>query len=344
MPQEAASEYRLLTVVPQDRVLVSEYSSRLKGRQVVEVRPQVGGLIEKICIGEGEKVRRGQVLFVIDRVPYEAALLEARANVESARAGLASARLDLESTRILFERQVVQQYDLSSAENAVAAAEAVLAQAMAKETAAANNLSYTLVKSPVDGVSGMIPYRIGSLVGSSMAEPLVTVSDGSIIQAYFSLSESAFSGMMSRFGTPEAMLRETGEVSLRMADGTVYPLGGHLSAVSGIVDAGTGAITVRADFPNPDGVLRDGGSAAVIIPSAVEGAIVIPQGATYELQDKRFVYKVIDGHARSSEVRVSRLSNGTEYIVEEGLEEGDTIIAEGAGLVAEGAAVIKKTE
>lgn len=338
-PREKASGYKTLTVKQESRTLKQEYTARLEGQQVVEIRPQVGGLITRICIGEGEKVRKGQTLFVIDQIPYRAALAEAAANVKSAEAKLATARLNLESTKMLREKNVVQDYDLSAARNELAAAEAALAQAQAQEVNARNNLSYTEVKSPVDGVAGMIAYRVGALVSSNISEPLVTVSDDSHMYAYFSLSESQITGLMEQYGSLDEFVKNMADVELRMAGGKMYAEKGRISAVSGIVTTGTGAVTLRADFPNPKSLLRDGGSAAIIVPTTLAQAIVIPQGATYELQDRRFVYKVADGKAQSVPVTLYPLNNGTEYIVEEGLEPGDVIIAEGAGLVKEGVAV-----
>lgn len=338
-PAEAASDYKTMTVKLEDRTLRQEYSARLEGRQVVEVRPQVSGLITSICIDEGQKVKKGQTLFVIDQVPYRAALAEAVANVKNTEAKLATAKLNMESTQKLHDNNVVQDHTLNTARNELAAAQAALAAAQAQEANARNNLSYTEVKSPVDGVAGMIAYRVGSLVSSNISEPLVTVSGDSRMYAYFSLNEQQVAMLMEQYGSPDEFMEKTADVQLRMAGGKMYAESGRISAISGIVTSGTGSVTLRADFPNPNGLLRGGGSATVIVPTSLPQAVVIPQGATYELQDRAFVYKVVDGKARSAAVRLYRLNNGTEYIVEEGLQPGDVIIAEGAGLVKEGAAV-----
>lgn len=338
-PKEEKSSYKTMTLKEESRTLSQEYTARLEGQQVVEIRPQVSGLITQIRINEGQKVMKGQTLFVIDQVPYRAALAEATANVKSAEAKLATARLNLESTRILREKNVVQDYDLSTACNELATAEAALAQARAQEVNASNNLSYTEVKSPVNGVAGMITYRVGTLVSSSISEPLVTVSDDSRMYAYFSMNESQVTGLMEQYGSSDDLIENMADVELRMAGGKKYDEKGRISAVSGIVTAGTGAVTFRADFPNPTGLLRAGGSATVIVPTVLTHAIVIPQGATYELQNKRFAYKVVDGKAQSVPVTLYRLNNGTEYVVEDGLQPGDVIIAEGAGLVKEGTTV-----
>lgn len=346
--KEATNEekygYKTLTVKQESRTLKQEYTARLEGRQVVEIRPQVSGLITRICIDEGQKVRKGQTLFVIDQVPYRAALAEAVANVKSAEAKLATARLNMESTKILRENNVVQDYNLNTTRNELAAAEAALAQARAQEVNVRYNLSYTEVKSPVDGVAGMIAYRVGALVSSNISEPLVTVSDDSHIYAYFSLSESQIAGLMEQYGSLDEFMKKMDDVELRMTGGRMYSEKGRISAVSGIVTTGTGAVTLRADFPNPKNLLRDGGSATVIVPTTLAQAIVIPQGATYELQNRKFAYKVVDGKAQSVSVTLYPLNNGTEYIVEEGLEPGDVIIAEGAGLVKEGAEVSPQNE
>ncbi len=334
--EEETSDYKTLTVKLENRTLMQGYSARLDGQQVVEVRPQVSGLITRICIDEGQKVRKGQVLFVIDQVPYQAALAEATANVKSAEANLATAKLNLESTEVLREKNVVQDYDLNTARNELAIAEAALAQAQAQEMSARNNLSYTEVKSPVDGVASMIAYRVGALVSSSISEPLVTLSDDSNVYAYFSLNESQITSLTEQYGSLDEFMKRMEDVELQMAGGKIYGEKGHISAVSGIVTTGTGTVVLRADFPNDRGLLRSGGSATVMVPTTLVQAVVIPQSATYELQNKTFVYKVVNGKAQSAPVTLYRLNNGTEYVVEEGLQPGDVIIAEGAGLVKEG--------
>ncbi|MGN1265099.1 MAG: efflux RND transporter periplasmic adaptor subunit [Muribaculaceae bacterium] len=338
-PSEEVSNFKTLTIQQEDRTLNQEYSARLEGQQVVEVRPQVSGLITRICIGEGQKVRKGQTLFIIDQVPYRAALQEAVANVKSAEAKLATAQLNYESTKMLRENNVVQDFDLSTAANELASAEAAVAQAKAIEVNARNNLSYTEVKSPVDGVAGMIAYRVGALVSSSISTPLVTVTDDSSIYAYFSISEEQATGLIEQYGSLQDFIQNMADVQLRMAGGKVYDQPGRIAAVSGIINSGTGAVTLRADFPNPKDLLRSGGSASVIVPTHLSQVIVIPQSATYELQNRRFAYKVVDGKTQSVPVTLYRLNNGTEFVVEDGLQAGDVIIAEGAGLAKDGMAV-----
>lgn len=331
--------YKTITVTPSDRTLKSDYTAALQGHQYVEIRPQVSGLITAICIDEGDAVHKGQTLFVIDQVPYQAAWQTSLANVKTAEAKLATAKLTADSKAELYKEQIVSEFDLQTARNELAAAEAALAQAKAQEVNARNNLSYTEVKSPVDGIAGMIPYRVGALVNSSIVQPLVTVSDDSEVYAYFSMTENQILDFVQQHGSLHQAMEKMDEVMLTMSNGKPYPHPGRVDAISGTVDKGTGAVGLRAVFPNPDRLLRNGGSGTVVIPTVRKECIVIPQAATYELQNRIFVYKVVDGKAKSSAVEVFGLNNGTEYIVEAGLAAGDVIIAEGAGLVREGAVV-----
>ena len=246
----------------------------------------------------------GQVLFVIDQVPYRAALETALADVKSAEAKLKTARLTARSKEQLFKEKVVSDFDLQTANNSLLEAEAALAQAKAEVTNARNNLSYTEVKSPVDGVASMIPYRIGALVSSAITEPLVTVSDDSEVYAYFSMAENQMIDLVRQYGSLARAKEEMPEVGLTMSNGAAYGSKGRIDAISGTVDQGTGAVSLRAVYPNPDHLLRDGGSASVIVPTVHKACISIPQSATYELQNKIFVWKVVDGKTKSAPISV----------------------------------------
>ena len=334
--------YKTMTVQAADRTLTTAYAATISGCQTVEIRPQVSGMITDILINEGDFVSKGQVLFVIDQTPYKAAYEISQANVKSAEASLSTAQLILDSNKELFEEGVVSEFDLMTSRNDLVEAEARLALARAEEINATNNLSYTEVRSPVDGVASMIPYRVGALVSSSIATPLVTVSDDSEVYAYFSMAENTMLDLIQEYGSLKEAIRFMPEVELIMSNGKTYPQKGRINAVSGTISASTGAVSLRATFPNKGRLLRDGGSGKVVIPTVMKNSIVIPQSATYELQEKIFVYKVIDGKAVSAGIKVLPQNNGVEYIVESGLKVGDVIIAEGAGLVREGATI--KTE
>ena len=333
------SYYETHEVSLSDRVLSTGYSAAISGVQTVEIRPQVSGMITEILIEEGESVRKGQVLFIIDQTPYKAAYQIAAANVKSAEAALSTAELIYQSNKDLFEQDVVSEFDLLTAQNNLVEAEARLALCKAEEINASNNLSYTEVRSPVNGVASMIPYRVGALVSSSIAQPLVTVSDDSSVYAYFSMAENQMLDMLQQYGSLNNAIKQMPEVELIMSNGQTYEHTGKINAISGTISENTGAVSLRAVFSNKNHFLRNGGSGTIVIPSTLKNCIAIPQTATYELQDRIFVYKVVDGKASATEIHVRPQNNGTEYIVTSGLEVGDIIVAEGAGLIKEGTVI-----
>lgn len=337
--QDAPQEYPLLVVKPEDRDLSVKYSAVLEGRQDVEVRPEVSGLITKVCVDEGARVRKGQVLFVIDQVPYKAALQKAQAAVATAEASLANAKLTLDGKEELYKEKIISEIELRTARNSYKSAEAALMQAKAELRDAQNNLSYTEVKSPVDGVAGMSSYRIGALVGPTMETPLLTVSDNSRMYAYFSMSEKQAMELASQYGSMQEAMKAYPPVELEMKDGSIYAEKGEIDVVSGMVDKTTGTVSIRANFPNASGKLLSGGSANVVLSYARSASLVIPQGATYEIQNRIFTYKVVNGTTVSTPVEVFKINDGKEYIVMSGLETGDTIVAEGAGLLKAGTKV-----
>ena len=228
--QTAGVKYKTLTVEKSDRILENEYTASVQGRQFVEIRPQVSGIITDICINEGDAVKKGQTLFIIDQVPYKAALETAVANVKSAESQLATAKLDAESREELYKANVVSEYDLQTARNTLAAAEAALAQAKAEEINARNSLSYTEVKSPVDGSASMIPYRVGALVSSSIAQPLVTVSDDAQVYIYFSMSENQIIDLIQHYGSLRKAIEQMPEIEFRLSNGTLYGHAGRVDA------------------------------------------------------------------------------------------------------------------
>lgn len=341
-PPVQESEYEVLSLQPDDRTLTSTYSATIRGRQDIEIYPQVGGFLTQVCVVEGQQVKRGQTLFIIDQVGYQAALQTAEANVAAAEAALATAQLTYDSKQELFRQKVVSAFDLSTAKNALLTAQAQLAQTKAQEVNARNNLSYTVVKSPADGVVGTLPYRVGALVSSAMAEPLTTVSDNSDMYVYFSMTENQLLGMIRQYGSKDEALKNMPPITLLLNDKSEYTGKGRIESISGVINRSTGTVSLRAVFPNPAGLLYSGGNGNVLIPVVKKHCLVIPQTATYDLQDKVFVYKVVDGKAQSAPVSVTRVNGGKEYVVEEGLSEGEVIVAEGVGLLREGTPVKMK--
>ena len=331
--------YATMKVEAADKELSTSYSATIRGRQDIDIYPQVSGTIEKLCVTEGQTVRRGQLLFVIDQIPYRAALKTATANVEAARAAMATAELTYKSNKELYAQKVVSEFSLKTAENAFLTAKAQLTQAEAQETNARNNLSYTEVKSPSDGVVGALPYRAGALVSANIPYPLTTVSDNSEMYVYFSMNENQLLALTRQYGSMEEALKNMPEVELVLNDNSVYNKKGVIESISGVIDRQTGTVMARVVFSNESRLLHSGASGTVVVPSIYKDCIAIPQGATVQMQDKVVVYKVVDGKAVSTLVTVSGISDGREYVVLSGLNPGDEIVSEGAGLMREGTQV-----
>ena len=336
-------QYPVMTIATTDREIPSNYSATIRGRQDIAIYPQVSGTISELRVTEGQSVSKGQTLFIIDQVPYKAALQTAEANVAAAKASVATAQLTYDSKKELYAQKVISEFDLKTSYNSLLTAKAQLAQAEAQQVNAANNLSYTEVKSPADGMVGTLPYRVGTLVSASLPKPLTTVSDNSNMYVYFSMTENQLLDLTRRYGSKDKALAEMDSIELQLNDRSVYPQEGKIETISGVIDTSTGTVSLRAVFPNKEGLLTSGGSGNVIIPVRKENCIVVPQSATYEVQDKVYVYKVVDGKAQSVPVQVTRVNGGQEYIVESGLKVGDTIVAEGVGLLREGTSVQPKT-
>ena len=340
--EEKPQAYPVLTTGVSSVETTDYYPASIQGRQDIEIYPQVSGKIVKVAVTEGERIRRGQTLFIIDQVPYQAALETAVANVEAARANVATLQLTYDGKKELFGQKVISQFELSTAENAFLTAKAQLAQAKAQEVSARNNLSYTVITSPADGVVGTIPYRVGALVSSSSSQPLTTVSDNSVMYVYFSMPEKRLLSLVRNYGSVEETLKQMPSVNLQLNDGSLYECPGRVESISGVLDRQTGAASFRAAFPNPTGLLHSGGAGNILVTERLDSALTIPQVATYELQDKVFVYRIVQGKAKSTPIEVTPLNDKKQYIVRKGLNIGETIVAEGVGLLKDGAPVAIK--
>ncbi len=343
--QEASTtenEFETATITRQSINLNSRYSATLKGKQDVEIRPQVTGTITEICVNEGAIVHKGQPLFIIDQVPYQAALETAEANVKVAEANVATADITSKSKEDLYNKKIISNLDRQTAANTLSSNIAQLALARAELKNARNNLSYTVVKSPVEGKIGMIPYKVGALVDSQIETALTTVSDNSDIYAYFSMTENEVLSICRTTGSLEKAVSEMPSVHLALSDGSMYQEEGKIDAVSNVVDNSTGAVSLRATFPNKNHILASGGSATIVFPYEMKDCIVIPQTATYEVQDKVYVYKVVDGKATAALISIYPIDDGQHYVVKDGLKPGDVIIAKGASNVKEGMVINSK--
>ena len=334
-----AREYNAMILSTGSRKLNSTYSAIIRGKQDVDIRTKVQGYITDIKVKEGARVSQGQTLFVIDQKQYQAALATAEAQVDAAQAKVDEAQLSANSKEMLFKENIVSEFDLRLARTNLASAKAQLAQAKANELTASNNLSYTLVKSPVDGVVGTLPFRVGALVSPSDAIPMTSVSDNSEMYVYFSMSERQILSLKRQYGAVESALQSLPPVQLELNDGTLYSESGHIEAISGIIDQTTGSVTLRAKFPNKDRLLISGGTGTIILPHNQNDCVVIPQHATYEVQDKVYAYKVENGVAKAKIIGIFEISDGKEFVVQSGLIEGDTIVVEGIGILRDGAKV-----
>ena len=341
--QMGVPDYAVATMKPQSITLTTTRSGTFEGRQDIEIRPNVGGFITQVCVDEGASVKKGEVLFVIDPVQYEEAVNVARAAVEVAKATVATNELTVENNKELRDKNIISEYNYQMSVNTLAQAKAQLAQAEAQLVNAEKNLSYTRVTSPADGVIGKIPYRVGSLVSSAITTPLTTVSDISQMYVYFSMSEKQVLSLTAQYGSLDSTLLSFPPIQLELNDGSVYQYPGKIDVISGLIDKTTGTVSLRAVFDNREKRLMSGGSANVIIPYERQQCLVIPQGGTYEIQNRIFAYKVVDGKAESTPIEVFEINDGKEYIVEDGLQTGDVIVSEGAGLLKDGTIVSAST-
>lgn len=331
-------EYKTVTLQLESATLNSDFPASIQGQQNIEIRPRVEGYIDKIFVDEGAVVKTGQPLFKISAPEYEQQVRTATAAIKSAQADLSSAKLAVNKVKPLVEKGIISKYDLESAQYTYESAVAALAQANAALVNAKVNLGYTTVTSPVNGVVGSIPFRLGSLVSSNTADPLTTVSSIGNVYAYFAMNEKALLNFTKDAGASlNQKIKNLPAVSLVLADGTAYDEKGHIETVNGLINTETGSVNVRARFPNSKGIIRSGSSTTVRIPNEVKNAIIVPQSATFELQDKIFAVVVgKDGKTKNANITVLDNSAGNYYVVTSGLKAGDEIVLEGVASLKEG--------
>lgn len=335
-----APQIATITVQPTSANLTNSYPATIKGKQDIDIRPMVSGFITRLHVDEGAVVRRGQVLFTIDQVQYQAAVNQAKAAVETAKAALGTAQLTYDNKVRLNQKQIISDYDLSMSANQLAQAKAALAQSEAALTNAQKNLSYTNVTSPSDGVVGSIPYRLGALVSPSSVQPLTTVSDNTNMYAYFSLTERELLNLTKGGNSLTEVIKNMPDIQLQLIDGSMYPETGRVETISGVIDQATGSVSLRALFPNPGKLLRSGGTANVVFPNPLTNVFVIPQSVTTEIQDKKFVFVVQpDNTVKSTEITVHNVDDGQNYIVLAGLNPGDRICIENVQNLRTGTAI-----
>jgi len=333
------SSFPVITLSRKSTVLYADYPATLQGHQTVEIRPRVSGYITKMYVDEGAWVKKGEKLFKLNSEEYEQQVRSAKADVEAAESAVNTASMNLKKTKPLADKDIVSQYDVESAQYNLQSKKAALAQANANLINAQTNLGYTIVKSPADGVIGNIPYRVGSLVSSNITKPLTVVSDITQMYAYFSMSERDLLEMMKEAkGTDlREKIKQMPPISFIMADNSVYPHKGDLEIASGLINKSTGSANFRATFPNPEKLLRSGGSGTVRIPIPKDSVLIVPKKATYDLQNRHFVYVVgSNGKVQSTPISVSSVSNPKTYVVKSGLKVGDKIVINGLPKLQDG--------
>jgi len=342
MPKEVLTSYETLTVKKSDIEVPIKFSAKLKGQTDVTITPQMSGQLMQICVTEGQQVKKGQTLFVIDRRNAQLELESAQANLQAAMAQENSAKLEYESNKNLFDKKIVSQYTLESSLNSYKQAQASVAQARAAVNSAKVNLGYCTITAPVEGVIGEIPVRTGDQVSPGME--LTMVSGNLQMDAEFSIPEALIEEMVSEGAKAEdreKYMSAMPDVTFVMKNGTEYPHKGRISSLTGMVNSTTGTLAVKATFPNPDGQLFSGIQGTVVLPYAETDVIVIPQLAVVKLLDRQQVYKVqADSTATAVSVTTTDAGNGKDFIVTSGLNVGDKIVTVGANNVTEGQKVL----
>ena len=341
-PSFGDNEYPVVTVGTSSTTMQSTYPANIKGVQDVEIHPKVQGFITQINVKEGQTVSAGQVLFVLDNATYQAQVRQAQAQVNTATASLNTAKLTYENSQKLHASGVIGDYELQSSKNSYESAVAGLAAAQASLASAKEMLSFCYVKSPAAGVVGSLPFKVGTLV--SAANTLTTVSNISSMEVYFSMTEKDMLAMGKNAGGLTGAIDAMPAVKLKLADGTEYGQEGRVTKMSGVIDASTGSVQIIAVFPNPEKVLKSGGSGAIIIPKSNTDAIIIPQSCVSEVQDKKFVYILDkDNKVKYTEIKVDPQNDGNNYIVTEGLKTGDKYVTNGITKLSDGMEIVPIT-
>lgn len=325
-------DYKVLTMTPRKASVNLDFPATIQGQEIIEIRPKIDGYLDAIYVQEGAAVKKGQLLFRISNPQYEQEVITASAMIRSAESDVDAAKMQVAKVKPLVEKEIVSKFQLQSAEYTLKAKEAALAQAKASLANARTNAGYTVLRSPANGVIGMIPYKIGALINGSNTAPLTTLSNIAMVYAYYSLNEKQLLQYFSATAgaTLQQKINNMQPATLLLADGSEYPEKGKIALASGLISTETGTATFKAIFTNPLGIIRSGASATVRLPTTVDSALVIPQSATYELQDKRLVY-IVDKNNKvtSSAITVLPSDNGQYFIVNSGLNAGDQVVLEG---------------
>jgi len=329
------------TIASANTITDQEYPAALQGTVDVEIRPQVNGNLEKIFVDEGAMVTKGQPLFKINEQPYREQLNNALASYHAAEAALINTQLEIDKLTPLVQNKVVSDYQLKTAKASHKIAQANLESAKAMVGTARINLGYTTITAPVSGYIGRLPKKQGSLVGVADVEPLTKLSDVHEVYAYFSLGEADFIKFKSQYSgtTINDKIKHLAPVTLVLADNNAYPQLGKIDMVDGQFDKTTGAITIRATFPNANGILRSGNTGRIRLGLQHDNAILIPQSATVEMQDKVFVF-IVDNQNKVTKMPITVVGkSGENYLINDGVKSGDQIVLSGIDKLQDGQAI-----
>ena len=324
-------EYATITIKEDSVTVKHSFPATLGGNSDAEIRSNVSGFIVKINVSEGDMVKKGDVLFEVDHDIYEAQYNTALAQLHVAETKVTTARLTAQNKTNLAQKGIISDYEKKLADNSLAQAEAEMEQARAMLDNARTNLDYTYIKSPSDGVVGNIPVSLGNLASPSSADPLTVVSEINRVYANFSINEK-FMLFYTEKGGVNDILKYMPKVELKLATGDIYSEKGVIETISGVMSTKTGSAKMSAMFENPKLLLRSGNTASVLIPKTIKNALLVPQTATYELQDKKFVYVLNDSNVTvNRQIEVEPLTYEQNYIVTKGLKVGDRVVVEGVG-------------
>ncbi len=338
-------EYAVTTVSPERVTIHQDFPATIEGEQVIEIRPMISGYIQQIFVNEGDHIKKGQMLFRIRNPMYEQQVNTARASISRAQADVNNSSMEIEKVRPLVEKEIVSDYRLKTAELRLETSKAALEQAKAELANAESNLAYTNIRSPEDGIIGLIPFKTGALVSSNMQEPLTTLSNITNIFAYFSWNEKQFLDFLSHSPgvTLEEKIKNIPPATLILANSMEYPEKGRVGMASGLISTETGAATFKAIFPNKKGLIRSGSSATVRIPEVKDSVYIVPQSATYELQDKLFLYTVgEDNKVVAKAFNAVPSDDGKHFLVTQGLAAGDRVVVEGVNSLRDGTEIIPR--
>ncbi|GEP50641.1 RND transporter [Flavobacterium noncentrifugens] len=342
----AAPQLPVLTISGGTVATDASYPVSIQGTVDIEIRPQVNGNLEKIYVDEGAYVSKGTPLFKINENPYREQLNNALASQHSAEAVLINAQLEIDKLTPLVQNKVVSDFQLKSAKAAYKVAAANLDQAKAMAASAKINVGYTLITAPVSGYIGRLPKKQGSLISATDPEALTTLSDVHEVYTYFSLSETDFINFKNQYAgnSINDKIKNLPPVSLELADNNIYTQKGRIDMVDGQFDKNTGAITLRATFPNAKGLLRSGNTGRIKLSLSHANAVVVPQEATVEIQDKIFVFTVGKDNKVTKQPIIISGKSGTDYLVQDGLKTGDRIVFKGFENLQEGTVIVPEKE